>query len=345
MPKLEITELEKEDEKAWDAYVRSSHTSTFYHQIGWRNVVEKTYKHKPIYLVAKEEGEIKGVLPLFLMKSFIFGKKLVSVPFAAYGGVCADNETVERALVEEAKRITKKQGADYLELRQFNRNEMEELATNDAYVTSILKLDKNTDVLWNAFRKSMRRYVRKASKNDFQVTMNSKDIKEFYKVYSQGMRNLGTPAHSFAFFRNILLEFPEDTNVATIEYEDKVISTTFLLYFKDTVIYGWGASRKEYLELSPNYLLFWEAIKYSCENGLELFDFGRSQPNTGVFRFKEGWGAEPKQLCYQYYLNNIHKMPDTSQLNPKRQRFAKVWCKLPLSLTNKLGPILRSSNP
>jgi serine/alanine adding enzyme len=79
--------------------------STFYHQIGWKSVVEKTYKHKPVYLIAKEEGEIKGVLPLSSMKSMFFGKKLVSVPFAPYGGVCADNEATEKALIEDVKRI------------------------------------------------------------------------------------------------------------------------------------------------------------------------------------------------------------------------------------------------
>ena len=104
---MEITELQSEDEKARDLYVHKSNTSTFYHQIGWRSVVEKTYKHKPTYLIAKEDGEMKGVLPLFLMRSMFFGKKLVSVPFAPYGGVCADNETVKNALIEEAKRITK----------------------------------------------------------------------------------------------------------------------------------------------------------------------------------------------------------------------------------------------
>jgi len=78
MTKLQITKLEREDEAAWDAYVHNSPASTFYHQqrsvliklfksLMWRNVVEKTYKHKPVYLVAKEEGEIKGVLPLFPM--------------------------------------------------------------------------------------------------------------------------------------------------------------------------------------------------------------------------------------------------------------------------------------
>jgi hypothetical protein len=102
---MEITELQKDEEKAWDTYVHNSNTSTFYHQIGRKKVVEKTYKHKPVYLIAKEEGEIKGVLPLSSMKSMFFGKKLVSVPFAPYG-VCTDNRTIKKALVEEAKRIT-----------------------------------------------------------------------------------------------------------------------------------------------------------------------------------------------------------------------------------------------
>jgi len=332
------------DEKVWNEYVLKSSNSTFYHQIGWKKVIEKTYKHKPIYLVAREDGEVKGILPLFLMKSMFFGKKLVSVPFAPYGGVCADNELIANALIKEAKRITKEWDADYLELRQFDRIGTEFVISN-TYVTQILRLNRNYDLIWSTLRKSMRRYVRKATENDLQIIINSKNIKDFYTIYSQTMHNLGTPAHSYAFFKNILLEFPKDTNIAIVEYKGRIISAIFLLYFKDTVIYGWGASLREYLKLNPNYLLFWEVIKYSCEKGFNSFDFGRSQPNTGVFLFKTGWGAKPKQLCYQYYLNNINKIPDTSQLNPRRQKFAKIWNKLPNLLTNKLGPILRSNIP
>ena len=240
--------------------------------------------------------------------------------------------------------MAKEEGVDYFEIRQFDR-EWIGLATNEAYVTSILELDRNPDIVRSVFRKSMRRYIKKAIQSDFRVSMVSKDIKEFYDVYSQSMHKLGTPAHSYAFFRNILLEFPEDINIATIKYDRKAISTIFLLYFKNTVIYGWGASLKEYLELSPNYLLFWDAIKDSCEKGFNFFDFGRSQPNTGVFLFKEGWGAESKQLYYQYYLHNAKSVPDTGQSNPKRQRFAKVWCKLPTPLTDKIGHRLRRNLP
>jgi len=88
---MEITELRTGEEEAWDSYVYESDASTFYHQIGWRNVVLKTYGHKPRYLVARgDDGGIIGVLPMFLMESRVFGRKLVSVPFAPYGGVCAD---------------------------------------------------------------------------------------------------------------------------------------------------------------------------------------------------------------------------------------------------------------
>ena len=177
---MQITGLEREDEAAWDAYVRSSQASTFYHQIGWKNVVEKTYKHKPIYLVAKEESELKGVLPLFLMRSWFFGKKLVSVPFAPYGGVCADNETAERALVEEAKRITKKRGVDYFELLYLHSQEHKSgLTTNNNYVTFILKLNPDPEIVWKKFNNKVRNAIRKALNSNLELSYDN-NITEFY---------------------------------------------------------------------------------------------------------------------------------------------------------------------
>ncbi len=59
---MEISELRTGDADAWDSYVHESDTSTFYHQIGWRNVVLKTYGHKPRYLVARGDdgGTTRG---------------------------------------------------------------------------------------------------------------------------------------------------------------------------------------------------------------------------------------------------------------------------------------------
>jgi serine/alanine adding enzyme len=345
---MEITELQREEEeKAWNSYIHNSNTSTFYHQIGWRNVVEKTYKHKPIYLIAKEEDEIKGVLPLFLMKSVLFGKKLVSVPFAPYGGVCADNETVKNALVEEAKRITKECGADYLELRYLNldknKNELR-LETNKNYITFILNLNQDSDVVWRGFNNKVRNAIRKALKSNLEIRRDN-NLEEFYGLYTKSMRDLGTPSHSYTFFKNLLLKFHEHTKIVRVQYQGMTIAALFLLFFKDTMTSGWAASDRAYQKFNPNNLLYWKIIKAGCEEGYDYFDFGRSIYDSGTFRFKKPWGAEPEQLYYYYYLGTSKNIPDTSQSNPKRQKFAKVWSKLPTPLTSKLGPVLRSNIP
>jgi FemAB-related protein (PEP-CTERM system-associated) len=345
MPKLRITELERVDEAAWDAYVHDSPASTFYHQIGWRNVVEKTYKHKPVYLIAKEEGEIKGVLPLFMMRSWFFGKKLVSVPFAPYGGVCADNETAERALVEAAKRITKAQGVDYLELRTISETNTSSLISKSLYVTSILELDPNPAVvLSEKLKRNKRKTIAKSEKRNLTLDWTNK-TPDFYAMYAHNMRDLGSPVHSNEFFENILCELPDNSKVLTVKRDGNVLYAAFYLFYKDTVINSWSSTLDEYRKFYPTDFGIWNAIKYSCENGYRYYDFGRSQEDSTNLEFKRRWSAEMKPLYYLYYLNKAKDVPNITTSNPKRQKFAGMWCKLPLRLTTTAGPLIRKGIP
>jgi FemAB-related protein (PEP-CTERM system-associated) len=342
--KLEINELKKNDERAWDEYILNSEHSTFYHQIGWRNVVEKTYKHKPIYLIANENGELRGVLPLFLMRSMFFGKKLVSVPFAPYGGVCADSKIATDLLIDEAKKIVDEEDLDYLELRDFVKCNNNGLATNDLYVTFIVNLSPYPQIVWDKIKRDKRRNVGKAKdvglKEDWNAT-----IEDFYKVHARTMWDLGTPTHGLKFFKNCLSEFPNNAKVLTIEYEGKAICCQFLFFYKDTVIAVWGSSLDEYKVYHPDQLSNWEVIRYACEKEYTYFDFGRSLRDTGVYGYKERWGGYPKQLYYQYYLNNAKEVPNITSANPKRRKFARVWKKLPLPVTTVIGPRLRRAVP
>jgi len=97
--------------------------------------------------------------------------------------------------------------------------------------------------------------------------------------------------------------------------------------------------------LNPNGLLYWRAIKNSCERKYSYFDFGRSLENSGTFNFKKHWGADIRPLYYYYYLNNIDHVPNTSTLNHKRQKFSKIWGKLPVELATFLSPYLRRNFP
>jgi lipid II:glycine glycyltransferase (peptidoglycan interpeptide bridge formation enzyme) len=89
--------------------------------------------------------------------------------------------------------------------------------------------------------------------------------------------------------------------------------------------------------------LYWEAIRLACENGYHHFDFGRSSPDSGTYRFKAQWGAKPLPLFWYYGKNGY--VPD---INPKSAKFSLLvacWRRLPLALANSIGPIVSRSLP
>lgn len=341
---MEIRKLNSQEENLWDQYILKSKSATFYHQIGWRNVVEKTYGHKPFYLIAEDNGDIQGVLPLFLIDNKMLGRKFVSIPFAPYGGMCAENLNVEKALSEKAKIIAKERNVDYLEIR--SKIVLEgDFEKSDQYYTLILELESNSEFVWNKFSRKIRNAVRKGIKNNLEFEIGKNCYKDFYRIYSNSMHDLGTPAHKESFFKNLLIEFPEQAKIAIIKHENKIIAGIFLLYFKDTIISGWASSDKSHLELNPNNLIYWETIKSGCEQGYKYFDFGRSLSDSGTYRFKIPWNAEVNQLHYHYYLHKAKKVPNVSQESENRKLFAQVYSKIPLQLANVIGPKLRKEFP
>lgn len=340
-----IVKLSKEKEKAWDEYIKNHKQSSFYHQIGWKNIVEKTYKHKPVYLIAEENNKIKGVLPLFLMQNLFFGKRLISLPFGSYGGPVSDNRNIDKLLIEKAKEITIQQKLDFFELRN-EHNKIDSLKTNEVYTTLILELNQDSNEVWeNKLKSNVRNKTRSSFKAGFEFLIDSQYLKDFYRLYSKNMKFLGTPVHSFKFFQNLLQEFPKNFKLFLVRKDENIVSAMIILFFKDSMISAWQAADRNFLNLKPNNYLYWQTIKYGCDNSYKYFDFGRSISKSGTFAFKKAWGAKVNQLNYQYYLNKVSKMPDTSQANQKRKKFAKFWKTLPFFITNQLGPYIRRNLP
>ena len=105
------------DKQAWDSYVLNHPHSTHCHLSGWKRVIENAYGHRGYYLLAEENSKISGILPLVHIKSFIFGNKLISMPFLNYGGILADNEETEIALLSEAIKLSQELRVNDMELR------------------------------------------------------------------------------------------------------------------------------------------------------------------------------------------------------------------------------------
>ncbi|VVB54067.1 FemAB family protein [uncultured archaeon] len=339
---MEICELKSIDEKKWDEYVFNHPQSTFYHQLGWKRVIEKSYGHKSYYFLAKEDDEIIGVLPMFLFKNLVFGRKLISVPFAPYGGAVG-NVAAVRALIDHAFKLAKELDVEYLELR--SKGNSSNLLTTSLYTTSILKLDPNPDVVWKErLTRNKRKNIVKSQKRNLNIQF-SNEIEEFYKIFAINMRDLGSPMHSKIFFTNILHEFPDSSKTQIVSLDKKPLYAAFYIFYKNTMINSWSSTLEEYRNFYPTDGGIWTAIEYGCLNNYRYYDFGRSQQGSPNMEFKERWGAETQELDYQYYLNRGIKIPDYTSNNQKRKIFTKIWKRLPLLLTNVIGKSLRKEVP
>ncbi len=330
----------------WDAFVDAHAEATNYHRLGWKRVVEKSFGHEGVYLAARcDEGRVHGVLPLIHLRSPLFGNALVSVPFFNYGGLLCNHPEAEQALLAEAEKIRRALRADHLELRHVGRG-IEGLVTKNHKVTMILELADDEAAQWQGLNAKVRNQVRKAQKGGLEVRAGGLELLDgFYEVFCRNMRDLGTPVYAKSFFRNILRGFPEHTRILSVVLGEKVVASGLLTWYRGRVEVPWASSIREYREMCPNNLLYWEAIRTAIGRGARSFDFGRSTPDEGTFRFKKQWGALPVPLYWQYLLNDAAPVPEVSPSNPKYRLAIRIWQNLPLAVTKLLGPPIVRSIP
>jgi len=338
---MEICLYTEKDFSIWERFIQSVEESTHYHQIGWKKIIEKSFGHRTFYLLALDGKELKGILPLVLIKNRLFNQSLVSLPFLNYGGICAENGEAQRLLLEGAINLLRELNIKCLELRHRYKTKLQ-LVTKEEKATLTLKLDQNPENLWKSLDPKVRNQVRKAIKSGLIVKRGGLEyLNEFYECLAINMRDLGSPVHSKEFFRNILVEFSDSVSIFVVCLNSQVIGGAFTLSFKDSLEVPWASAKREYFFLCPNNLLYWEMIKYGCERGFRYFDFGRSSWNSGTFRFKKQWGANPSPLYWQYYLLKGEEPPDITYSSLKYRLFSGTWKRLPLGLTQILGPKIR----
>ena len=338
---IEVRQLENGEEKAWDDYVYRCAESSHCHLSGWRRVVERSYGHRSYYLWAHDNGSVKGILPLIAMRNFFFRRSLVSMPFLDDGGICADNDQIRSHLFYEALRLYEGQKANFLDLRHRHADNLAS-PRGGKKVMMILDLLDDPDEMWKRFDAKLRNQVRKASKSGLTAGWSSKEgLSDFYKIFAANMRDLGSPVHSHDFFGAILDEFSDSAKIMLVRKDGLVIGAAVCLFFKGSMIVPWASSLREYFSLCPNNLLYWEMVRWGCENGYRRFDFGRSSPDSGTYRFKKQWGAQEEPLHWQCVSRKIGRVAMPHADDARYRLIVRLWSHLPLSITKFVGPLLR----
>ncbi len=342
---IRILEYSRDLRQAWSDYENQAANATVAHRIGFRDVIRKSLGHKPRYLIALDGSTVRGILPLFVVTTWWRAKYVVSIPWLDYGGPCADNREIAKALLDRAVGITKQEGASFLEFRSVGNYGigMQERLDKASFV---LKLENDPELLWNRFDAKLRNQIRKSQKSGLTAEIGGVEmLDDFYAIFSRNMRDLGTPVWGKALIRNVLQEFDQDAEIVLVRAHDAAVAGGLILTFKDRQYIPAASSYRWSLKYCPNQALYWSVIKRACEKGYEYFDFGRSSWDSGTFGFKKQWGAPPEQLVWQYYLNKVREVPRISPENPKYRMAVRLWRKMPLWLANVVGPRLIRNFP
>jgi len=370
---LFIRESQSADAAVWDTYVHSHPRATLYHLYGWRNVIEKTYGHKTYYIAAINSSNLTnssnptnplvGILPLVHLKHFIFGNSLISMPFFDLGGILADNEETEQALLTYAVNLGRQLKAATIELRHAQPlsclNSINSTNSNNPTNSSnpidsfpvvtrshkarmLLDLPNSPDTLMKSFKAKLRSQIKKPMKEGLTTRIGRDELlRDFYRVFSINMKELGSPVHSIKLMRYVLKEFPDACRIVVVYQGQRPLAASLVIGFKDTLENPWASSLRAYSHLSPNMLLYWSMLGYACDNSLPRFDFGRSTPDEGTYKFKQQWGAKPASLHWHYVSLDGRQRPEATDDKSRFEPLIKYWQKLPVHLTQLIGPMIR----
>jgi len=214
-------------------------------------------------------------------------------------------------------------------------------------VSMRLELPGKPEELWKTFSSKLRSQAQRPMREGMYARLGREgSLDDFYAVFARNMRDLGTPVYSKEFFRNILRELPDSTWICTVFTKRREpVAAGFLIGFKDLLEIPWASSLRNHNRYSPNMLLYWSVLQFACEKGYRVFDFGRSTPGEGTYKFKEQWGAKPMQLYWHYWMRNGGPLPELNPRNKKYRLAIEVWKRMPVSLTKLLGPAIVKNLP
>jgi FemAB-related protein (PEP-CTERM system-associated) len=270
---------------------------------------------------------------------------MVSMPYFNYGGIVADSHEVLMSLISSAHELYDELGCSHIEIR-FDSEQKIELPVRTDKIAMLLDLPDDPDDLWQAIGSKRRAQVKRPIREGVKFLSGGTELlDDFYYVFSKNMRDLGTPVYSKQFFRVILDTFSENTFIAVVRLNGEAVSAGFLIGNNGKLEIPWASTLRKVNRLGVNMYLYWNILNNAIEKNFQVFDFGRSSKDAGTLKFKKQWGGHEKQLYWYYDLPEGQQLPN---LNPRSKKFGtaiSVWKKIPVTLTNLIGPSIVKNLP
>jgi len=274
------------------------------------------------------------------VKSFIFGNRLISLPFSDYGKITS------YIPFEEFQILIENTNAKYLEARIPNWKNETFKAFREAgfvkavvYKTFLLNIEESSEVLWNKLNKKIRNSIRYALRKKVKLKRveSLEDLRQFYyDLYLIGARELGSPPHSFKLYENLGNSLGGRLLIDLALVDDKPIGAIVVLLGDKWANFWQNITLRKYRKFNASYLLLWNMIEELSDRNFKIFDFGRTRENTGIYFFKKKWGGDKKEIYHMVYFKNKKVNPPDPQQR-KYLLLSRLWKKLPIKATEIIG--------
>lgn len=338
---MTVSVINPSEDKRWDEFVLNHPMGSVYQLSSYEELIRQTFRQAtPYYIIIEEGNKIKAGVPFFLLRSWLMGTRMVSLPFSSYSDLLVDNKDQFDAIFEKARKILEENRGSNIEFRMLKNghavSDRNILRKEEGYKYHILKIQGSPDSMMKSFHKTcIQNRIKKAIKNNVSVArgQTDEDLRAFYHVLVHNRRHLGLPPQPFLLFENFR-KFLSDKGIFELllaKWNDRVVAGFILLKFKKTIIIDYIAQNHDFDHISPAHLLFWETIRMAFRDGYQYVDFGKSgSENMGLIIFKKRWGCQEYDLPYYYYPNSEevgnHKESSTTyKLANQFFKWAPLW--------------------
>ena len=325
----------------WDEIVLSSGCS-FFLSSAWARVLADTYGYTPLYFtIFDADKQLAALVPMMEVKSIFTGSRGVSLPFSDYCEPIWDNEMDREELINKIIEHAGARGWKYVELRP-EKKSARHWGVSTSYLNHQLNISLDEKKLFASCRASTRRNIKKALDAGVACSINTsmQSVEQFYGLNCMTRKRHGIPPQPFAFFKNVHRHIISQGHgvVVLASHDQQVVAGAVYFNFGKQAMYKYGASDLSRQELRANYLVMWEAIRWYCRAGYEIFDMGKTEPsNTGLNQFKTGWNAQPGEIFYYKY--DLKKQSFAAENSRQTSLSEKLLPYLPVALLRMIGTV------
>lgn len=257
---------------------------------------------------------IKREIPLYVDGSIYFD---IVTPYG-YGGpiIIEHKEECEKELLEEFNLAFKKYCYNHNIVSEFIR--FHPIVGNARDFQSMYRIESirktvgtnirdYEDPIVSEFSKSARKSIRRALSTGltFKIIEKPDSLNNFKEIYYSTMdRNEAAEYYYFDdnYFESCLKLFKDNIILVEVFYEEKVIAAGLYFVYGKMIHAHLSGTLKDYLSLSPAYIIKYATALWAKENCIEFIHYGGGTTNSEddpLYKFKKKFG---QNTDFEFYI-------------------------------------------